>query len=47
VQRAGTITFAHGQQLKENIRAYEIAMSQLSEWVKTNGRRHGITESNR
>jgi rhomboid protease GluP len=47
VERAGTVTFAHSRRMKENVRAYEDLSSQLSEWVSKNGRRYGITETNR
>ena len=47
VERAGAITFAHNVQLKENVQMYERVMSQIGEWVKSNGRQHGIVEKNR
>jgi rhomboid protease GluP len=42
IERAGTITFAHSRQLKENVEAYEKIMAQFSQWVESEGARYGI-----
>ena len=42
VERADTVTFAHGRRLRENVRAFEKIMEQLSNWAETDGRRFGI-----
>ncbi len=42
VERADTVTFAHGRRLKENVRAFDEIMAQFSKWVETDGRRFGI-----
>jgi len=42
VERADTVTFAHGRRLKENVRAFQEIMMQFSKWVETDGRRFGI-----
>jgi rhomboid protease GluP len=46
VERSGTVTFAHGHQLKENVRAFDKTISALTSWVETNGRRYGIEMRN-
>ena len=46
VERSGTVTFAHGRQLKENVRVFDKTISELTSWVKTNGRRYGIEMRN-
>jgi membrane associated rhomboid family serine protease len=45
VERSGTVTFAHSRQLKENKQVYDRIMSDISNWVATEGERHGITET--
>ena len=42
VERADTVTFAHGRRLRENVRAFDEIMAQFSKWVETDGRRFGI-----
>jgi len=42
IERAGTITFAHSRQLKENVRTYDKVMSDFSSWVESEGRQYGI-----
>jgi rhomboid protease GluP len=42
VERADTVTFAHGRRLRENMRAFDEIMAQFSKWVETDGRRFGI-----
>jgi membrane associated rhomboid family serine protease len=47
VERSGTITLAASRQLKENVRAYDRIMVQLSDWAETDGRKYGIAKRNR
>jgi membrane associated rhomboid family serine protease len=42
VERAGTVTFATGQRLKENTDRYTAVMAKFSKWVQTDGARYGI-----
>jgi hypothetical protein len=42
IQRAGTVTFAHGRRLDENVDEYDEIMSSFNEWVDTEGRKYGI-----
>ena len=42
IERSGTITFAHGQRLKENIARYEKVTADMSRWVASEGGKHGI-----
>jgi rhomboid protease GluP len=46
VERADTVTFAHGRRLRENVRAFDEIMAQFSKWVETDGRRFGIEMRN-
>jgi rhomboid protease GluP len=46
VERADTVTFAHGRRLRENVRAFDAIMAQFSKWVETDGRRFGIEMRN-
>ena len=43
IERSGTITFAHSQQLKANMRKYEDIMAEFDRWVAEEGERYGIT----
>jgi membrane associated rhomboid family serine protease len=47
VERAGTITLAHDQRLKENMERYERIMDSFSKWVETDGPKHGIASGKR
>jgi len=47
VERAGTITLAHDQRLKENMERYEKIMDSFSKWVETDGAKHGIASGKR
>jgi rhomboid protease GluP len=47
VQRAGTFTFAHSGQLKENVRDYQKVMTDFSAWVESEGERYGIEKRGR
>jgi rhomboid protease GluP len=46
VERADTVTFAHGRRLRENVHAFDEIMAQFSKWVETDGRRFGIEMRN-
>jgi len=42
IERAGTMTFAHSNRLKENVRNYDKVMGDFSKWVDEEGRRYQI-----
>ena len=42
VERAGTITLAHHQRLKQNMERYEKLMDAFSKWVQADGAKYGI-----
>jgi membrane associated rhomboid family serine protease len=46
IGRSGTITLAHSRRLQENIRAYDRIAAEFSDWVRTDGQRFGIAETN-
>jgi len=42
IERAGTMTFAHDNQLKENVRAFDRITGDFSKWVDEEGQHYGI-----